>query len=782
MPLLVGDRLARSVRRRPALSFAIGHAFLLAVLFADPLFPRRSFTGRDLLPFFLPVEKAVHESWRSGRIPLWMPEISFGKPLAANPNMGVFYPPRIAMAALPFRVSFKLYPIFHLWLAGLGAYALARFLGSSAGGAVMAGITYALCGPAVSDLAYPNIIGGLTLLPLVVFAAGRFARKPSARRAAAFAALWGIDLLAGDVFTAGLALCGAALIAFQESQGPMRVKVAGALGGAALLGVLSASIQVVPAIDLAPLTIRSLGRFPLRFAAMWSTSPWRLLEFFVPFPFGNAVESPVVWGDGLWSGKSTGFFLTLSAGAFAAHSVLFHLAPKGRRLFLYGFGGLSLLLACSGRWLPASAAESSSPIPLRYPEKLMIGAALSIALTAAFAFDRLNRSGGRKWSLPAALVASLLLGGSLLSTRLPRPTAAFIDRHWSVFFHLGAAGARRLPGILTASALWWAALAGLLYLWVPPRRRWLSALLVLFVVADLASTLHSLKETDPDRLVHSPPPSARILRPILRSPAYGYMPLVDFLRPAPTGSRDAYRPGADVIRGGLSGDTAASYGLFQSFNQDYDVSDFYRVELARREVTRDGGTRPALPSYLAAFSARAAILGAGRVPVGFPRPGPTIPPDWIVENPAALPTIRFAGAVEEVASVSEAYRRIHDEGADLSSLTVVETGERRRWLGGHGRIRVGRWEAGRLELEARAATPALLVLVLAYSPFRQIQVDGRRALFYPADLCLTALPLPEGDHRISVIEKLPGGSFGPALTACGLIGVLLLFASGRGEY
>jgi len=76
--------------RHPALLFSLALAGLLLVVFRDPLLTNRGFAGRDSVNFFIPVEKAVHDGWRGLRVPLVMPEISFGRPLAANPNSGTF--------------------------------------------------------------------------------------------------------------------------------------------------------------------------------------------------------------------------------------------------------------------------------------------------------------------------------------------------------------------------------------------------------------------------------------------------------------------------------------------------------------------------------------------------------------------------------------------------------------------------------------------------------------------------------------------------------------------
>src|SRR5437879_51873 len=55
-------RAYEAVYQRPVVAFGAGLALLLAILFFDPLFLGKTFVSRDLIPFFFPIEKAVHEA------------------------------------------------------------------------------------------------------------------------------------------------------------------------------------------------------------------------------------------------------------------------------------------------------------------------------------------------------------------------------------------------------------------------------------------------------------------------------------------------------------------------------------------------------------------------------------------------------------------------------------------------------------------------------------------------------------------------------------------------
>ncbi|MGH9443638.1 MAG: hypothetical protein ACRD16_15345 [Thermoanaerobaculia bacterium] len=750
--------------RRAAVGFAAGLGALLVVMFADPLFVSKTFSGRDLVPFFLPIEKAVHESWREGKIPLLLRDVSFGRPLAANPNTGAFYPLRIAMAAVPFPFAFKVFPVLHLWIAGVGAFVLAGSLGLSPAACALAGSAFALSGPAISEIVYPNVLPGLGLFPWVVWAGGRLSRTGALRRVAVFGALWGVDLLAGDVFTAGLALLGALLLILQDAapgEAPRRIRT---LFAALVPGFLLAGIQVVPALLFVPETVRALGRFPLRAATMWSVPPWRLLEMILPFPFGNAAVSSTVWGETLWSQKTAGFFQTLSPGVFAAAALFFFRPPRGRRLLVYGLVGTSFAAATLGSFLPPAWLSLSSPIPLRYPEKFMVGAALGIALLAGFGFDSLRA--GR--AAPAAVgvfgVALALLAASVVAAADPSSVAAFVDRHWSATLKNGSLAARQLPGMLAEAAGLWAAL-GLIFAWCSRRRAALAVLFV-FSIADLAVLRWRAVGTDSERAVLTTPPSARAILRLPESDRFGFFPVEEYYRSAGGPGRS----GDEKARDALKSDVGAAFGVSYSFNQDYDVSDFYRVELARREIYRDFGLWPGLRNFLGAYSARAAIVERGRIPNGFPVvTGKVIGPEWAVLNPAALPAFRLATRVVEVHDVGQAYDRIHGGRADLRWETVVETGRSAEEQLAGGTVALQRENADSVVVLTRSPGPSRLVFPLAFFPFRSVSVDGRPVSVDPANLCLSSVAVPAGAHRILIREQLPGGAAGPAATLAGAV-------------
>src|SRR6266404_5763921 len=196
--------------RATTLGLAGLFVLLVVIVYADPIFFRRNFGGRDLLAYNLPMEKAMHDAYARGRLPVWISEVSGGRPLLPNPNAGALYPVRPLLALVPFPLAMRLFPLLHWAFAGAGVLVLVRLLGASSAAAWVAAVSYAWSGIAVSEVFFPHILPGLALLPWVVWAPAR----PSNRwlgKLLLLALLLSLDLLAADVFSIGMAIACAVL-------------------------------------------------------------------------------------------------------------------------------------------------------------------------------------------------------------------------------------------------------------------------------------------------------------------------------------------------------------------------------------------------------------------------------------------------------------------------------------------------------------------------------------------------------------------------------------------
>src|SRR5512144_69145 len=130
------------IGKRQLLSLSALFLLLLAGVWADPLFLLRNFAGRDPMVYHYPLEKAIHDAYARGRLPVWVSEISGGRPLLANPNLGALYPVRPILSAVSFPWAARIFPILHWAISSVGMFLLLGVLGVSAAGAWVGAVTY----------------------------------------------------------------------------------------------------------------------------------------------------------------------------------------------------------------------------------------------------------------------------------------------------------------------------------------------------------------------------------------------------------------------------------------------------------------------------------------------------------------------------------------------------------------------------------------------------------------------------------------------------------------
>ncbi len=753
---------------KPALLF-VG---LMLVLYADPLFVRRNYAGRDLNAYNLPMEKTVHDAWARGQWPVWSPEVSGGRPVLPNPNAGAIYPVRILLSRLAFPLAFRIYPVLHWIAAGLGMLALCRAIGRSAAASWVAAVTYAFSGVGVGELFYPHIHPGMALLPWIVWAAAR----RSGTRASRFlllAVLFALDLLAADVFTVSLAIvCAAGWIALEDPpREPLRA--AGGLALAIGVGALAAAPQIVATMAWIPLTNRGILGMKLGDVLLFTIHPWRLIELVVPYPFGPAwhISSGDMFGSSIFHGRAMGLFPTLYAGAFAVMAVpiAWRSAERGAR-FARVVLVASLASSVVPSLLPSSWATWSSPLPLRNPEKFAVAIVLALALFAALAVDGWRRSPGRmRWPLAAgAVLAAVAVACAWSADAAGRVALRAVGGEPSLAHraspHLASAFAE-------AGLLWMATVIALALLARRGGRAGIAGALVLLTAVPVVANrriARSFREEE----VFAPTAFARFLD--RRDPEGAYRTLDETLY-QPASQRalsqfEATLSEAEYSRRTWFDQSPVLFGRGTVFNEDFDAGDLSRVESLRRVSALASRFRDSNAFY-GSFALKWGIRYrdqeslAGYGPVG----GDALQ-IWD-EHPGAEPDIRLVESWQEVPSALDGLKTLRSLGR---GEIVLETGFARRGSARPGTARVVERRPERLEMDVDSPDGGWLFVLRAFWPYRTILLDGKPVEAVPAQLAFSAVPVPPGAHRIRWVEEVPGLSisrFGPILFIIVVAGV-----------
>jgi hypothetical protein len=103
--------------------------------------------GMDTATGFYPWYAYLGEQLRAGHVPMWNPHQFAGTPFAADPESGWTYlPAMLLFSTLPLAAAADLFMTFHVLLAGLSTYALARSLGVPTIGALASAVAYSFSG------------------------------------------------------------------------------------------------------------------------------------------------------------------------------------------------------------------------------------------------------------------------------------------------------------------------------------------------------------------------------------------------------------------------------------------------------------------------------------------------------------------------------------------------------------------------------------------------------------------------------------------------------------
>ncbi len=210
---------------------------------------------------------AADEFAAEGHLPLWKNTSFCGAPFIGNGQSAAFFPPILAAIALGAPAAALAWiALLKIVVAGLGMYFLARRLGTTPAGALIAGFVFALGGFSMTFLLYPptNVS---CLLPWLLVACDMGAMRPTATRLGFIALVAGLQHLGGHPETAFHVQAFAAVLVVlrvlssRDGAGFGTVARRIALVAVAfVLGALLGGVQIVPLLEY----IRESSAFELR--------------------------------------------------------------------------------------------------------------------------------------------------------------------------------------------------------------------------------------------------------------------------------------------------------------------------------------------------------------------------------------------------------------------------------------------------------------------------------------------------------------------------------------
>jgi hypothetical protein len=737
------------LRRRPSLAAAALYAVLALLFVAPALVPGRTLASTDLLWSITPWTadrpdgvRDVGANWemadavaqfqpflaytreRLPDIPLWNPYIEGGRPFNANMQSAIFSPFSWPAYVLPFWWSLGLIGALKLWVPAFGTFLLARRLGQSLGGSLLAGLVGGFGLFHVVWLAWP-LSSVWAWLPWVLLATDHLVRGPTRRAFAALAFVVALQYFGGHPETSFHVL--AAALLFALLRGPRRV---GWFLGGVVAGTALAAIALIPFVELLAHSSDLANRANREHAH-------------TPARFGLALALPDYWGRPTQL-VSQPFIVTRAFYAGALPLMLACVAllrPTRERVAIAVAGAVALAIVLGVQ--PFFFVANHVPgFAQAHNTRLAIVTLLCSALLAGWGLDTVAP---RARAVVVAVAVLPVLAGLIRAGAYPAWEAVKVA--W------GFATPRDVDVLPLASVLIWIpfAVLGVALLWQRPR--WFVPAVLVLTMLDLARAGMGQNPAIP--VAHAVTPRTGAMD------AIGHERFV-----AVGGSNSGITP--------LTANVGMRYGLRDARGYDYPTDKRYD-DLWRRAVTKPDPLGFALPSTTANATPTAlralGLLAVSRVMSDRPLPLREVyagPDARVFANDDAVPRAFVVGA-EQV--TGDQLSAVTAPGFDPRRTAVVSAPQR---ISGSGRASIVTDEDERVVVRAQASGRALLVLADTWFPGWKATVDGRPAPIVRTDQLLRGVVVGAGAHTVEftyVPWSWRAGWIVSLLSAVGLLGL-----------
>jgi len=420
---------------------------------------------RDAVFDFVPWRRFISDCIMSeGVLPLWNPYSSCGVPFVSYPELALFYPPNLALAALSPAAALRGFVALHLFLAGLFMYCLMRQWTTSVLAAQFAAIAFMFNGNLVARVEFLSRFSADVWLPCVILFVHLSIARSSMGRTLGLAGVLACVFLAGDpesfAWTCAAGGLYAAALAVGMAAAERRVGrlLRVLVFPSALVAAMGLSLlQLLPTLELMPFSARaaSLGG-PSELGSLRSE---HLKCFLLPRCFGHPGYGRFLVTDTVFEFWQVSFYIGWLplVGALAAMVLTCWprvRVPRSASICLTAIAVLSVLYALGvhGPLYPFLYERLPLLRSFRWPAKTMSVCVFALAALSGLALDRCMQACARRWSSTVAIrlawgcVAVLLFDQFMFNREIHRSSdpATYLDRPETVEQLLPKAGTARV--------------------------------------------------------------------------------------------------------------------------------------------------------------------------------------------------------------------------------------------------------------------------------------------------------------------------------------------------
>lgn len=237
-------------------------------------------------------------------LPFWNPYVFGGSPFLGNPTSAIFYPFNLLFIFLPIAFTFGYKFAIDSFLIGIFTYIYVRTIKIDEFGSLISAITVMFSGPMIGSVfaGHPILSDTFIWFPLALL----FFELILLKRKLIFVIMAGLTITI--MFFAGapqiaiyeiFSLCIYFLLrSIPESKNIRDFSKLLILPIIAIsIGILGASVQLLPSLELSKLSQRGSSGISYTFASDFSLHPYQILSFIFPYFFGSPINE-TYWGKG----------------------------------------------------------------------------------------------------------------------------------------------------------------------------------------------------------------------------------------------------------------------------------------------------------------------------------------------------------------------------------------------------------------------------------------------------------------------------------------------------
>ncbi|HWF33199.1 MAG TPA: hypothetical protein VG188_11635 [Solirubrobacteraceae bacterium] len=734
------------------------------------LAPWKAFTPSNIGQFdntiLIDVPRA-HYTWdlfdrnsiRSGVFPSWNNEILAGFPYYTNSQSGLTSVLNIPLWLLPFHWALGFVAWLKLMIAGFGSYLLARRLRLGFWPAMLAGVAYSFSAFNVVWLAHQTLVASAIWLPWAIVLIESLLHGVRRRDVMLLALVTALVLNGGhpgtEVQTMGAAgvyaLVRAITLASQAARERIQRLLVIALS--TFVGALLVAFLLIPVLKSASgtvgLTYREGGGFVM---------PWSALRT-IAFPDWWGRPSEMNYG-----GPVNYVERTLYAGTITLLLAVLALATKEKWRLKLPF----LVIAALGILVPFSVPvvhNAFVALPLfssvqdarmifwfEFAAGMLSAFGLQALLSASREFQR------RVWAVLGAGLLAGVLAAILLDPSFHELRTALNHFRTGAEYHVEDVLALTSIGWWTIFTLGAVVVVAICRNRLP--RTVLAAVLVLLAALDMFHFAHGFQPIGPAGEVIPPTP-----------------PSVKFLEQRAQQGRTV------GINSALTNDYTMNYGLrdVRGYDPPQPTNRYFRLwQLANptQGPSEDLSVPQMTPTALKVMS----LLGARFMLADPAETRLSLPgvktiyagTDAVVyENTHAAPAAFTPTEVVRVSGQREMLSRIASPAYQPTREAFVE-GAAGALQAARGEVSVQRDKDADVRMTARLSRGGLVVLNDSWAPGWSARIDGRPATIVRVNGVMRGLDVPAGEHALAWHYKVPGLKEGIAVSAVGLVLLLLI--------